>query len=1112
MTECPSSEQLRQWLADGQSGPEAEAVEAHVEACADCQQAVEDLLGNAGGRTAREPDGREEVSGDFLRRLERDPPSFAGPFLAPNGRAAPASCTPTGEAAAEERPPTVAGYEILEELGRGGMGVVYKARHLRLDRVVALKVVLAGAHAGPERLARFRTEAATAARLQHPHIVQIYEVGEQDGRPFLALEYVDGGSLAEKLAGTPQPPRAAAELVETLARAVQAAHDRGVVHRDLKPANVLLTADGTPKLTDFGLAKQLDVDAGQTPSGAVLGTPSYMAPEQAQGQNRAIGPPADIYALGAVLYECLTGRPPFQAATSLDTVLQVLRDEPVPPGRLVPQVPRDLETVCLKCLRKEPAGRYSSAEALTEDLERWRAGRPVRARPVRAWGRLLYWVKRRPGAAALLAVSILAGLALLVLTLSLLWNAQTQAAYRQAEDARAEEQRQRALARRYLYAAHLNLAQRAWEEGRAQRVRELLEGQMPARTGGVDLRGFEWHYLWRFGHAEHFTVKAAVLSTTSVAFSPDGRRLAGAAWSSGLAVKVWDVATGQEVMTLQGHPDPVASVAFSPDGRRLASAGQGGTVKVWDLEAGQEVLTFNARSGPMYGLAYSPDGRCLAIAGHKMAKVWDAGTGRETLGFKGHTSPVTAVAFSPDGRHLASADASGTVKVWDAATGRETVPIKGHTAWVNSVTFSPDGRRLATAGNDGTARVWDAATGQEVHTLNLAGVAAYTVAFTADGRHLATAGFLLDRRHASADRLHGTLVTVWDAATGQHVGTVRGHPHGVRSLVFSPGGRWLACASPYHTVTVWDREVPQEPLRLQGHTAVVQDVTFSPDSRRLASASWDKTVKVWDAQSGQEVRDLKGHTLEVSSVAFSPDGRRLASSSHDRTVKVWDAATGREVLTLPRQRGPARGVAFSPDGRSIAGAGSDAVRVWDAATGRETQILRAPGMFFEAVAYSPDGRRLAVAAQKAVQVWDLQTGQVVFSHERPPYPVPRVVYSPDGRWIASPTNDNAVRVWDADTGQEALTLKGHALNVLGVAFSPDSRRLASGSGDGAVKIWDLVTGEEVLTLRTSSGNSGCYGLSFSPDGRRLASAGDDGTVKIWDATPGSKDTTAADGR
>lgn len=302
--------------------------------------------------------------------------------------------------------PGIPGYEILGELGRGGMGVVYRARQLGLNRTVALKMVLAEGHAGPAALARFRAEAQTIARLQHPNIVQVYEVGEHDGRPYFSLELVQGGNLAENLAGTPLPAREAAELAERLARAIHAAHQAGIIHRDLKPSNVLLTRDGQPKITDFGLAKQADGQSDLTRTGAVLGTPSYMAPEQASGRTGEIGPAADTYALGATLYELLTGRPPFKGVSPMDTMLQVLNDEPVPPSRLNPKVPRDLETICLKCLHKEIGKRYGSAAELADDLQRFLQGEPIRARPVGRSERLWRWCRRNPAVAALAAALI----------------------------------------------------------------------------------------------------------------------------------------------------------------------------------------------------------------------------------------------------------------------------------------------------------------------------------------------------------------------------------------------------------------------------------------------------------------------------------------------------------------------------------------------------------------------------------------------------------------------------------------------------------------------------------------------------------------------------------
>ena len=307
---------------------------------------------------------------------------------------------------------TAARYEIQEEIGRGGMGVVYRALQVDLKRLVALKMILAGSHAGANTQARFRTEAKAIARLQHPNIVQIYEVGEQDGCLFLALEFVDGVSLEKKFAGRSVPAAEAAQLVQTLARAIHAAHQHGIIHRDLKPSNVLLTGAGVPKITDFGLAKLLDAREGHTPSDAFLGTPSYMAPEQASSSTDAIGPGADVYSLGTILYELLTGWPPFVGSSPMETVLHVLHNEPVPPSRLQPKTPRDLDTICLKCLQKEPQRRYASANDLADDLGRFLAHEPIQARPVTAAERLLKWTRRRPAIAALVLVSLAAVLSL----------------------------------------------------------------------------------------------------------------------------------------------------------------------------------------------------------------------------------------------------------------------------------------------------------------------------------------------------------------------------------------------------------------------------------------------------------------------------------------------------------------------------------------------------------------------------------------------------------------------------------------------------------------------------------------------------------------------------
>jgi WD40 repeat protein/serine/threonine protein kinase len=1136
MTRCPSSEQLQRWLSGGLSGDAA--LEAHVETCAACQQALEELTGTPGRRTVADGDGREESGADFLRRLEQTPPTSAG--ASGDNPATQALPPPTGNAVA------VAGYEILEELGRGGMGVVYKARHLRLNRVVALKMVLAGAHAGADRLARFKTEAEAAARLQHANIVQIYEVGEQDGRPFLALEYVEGGSLAQKLDGTPQPPRAAAELVETLARTMQAAHDRGVIHRDLKPANVLLTADGTPKIADFGLAKQLDVDAGHTPSGAILGTPGYMGPEQARGHTGAIGPPADVYGLGAILYECLTGRPPFKGATTLDTILQLLRDEPLPPRQLVPLVPRDLETVCLKCLAKEPARRYASAAALAEDLQRFLRGEPVKARPVGSAGRAWRWCRRNPVVAGLLAT----------VALSLLSGAGVSWLYAlRAEDkARlANDNARRAYERGYV--SDLRLAQRAWEDTYPDRLLELLEGQQPAQTGGIDLRGFEWSYWWRLSHAELFSLPGRY-----ACFSPVENRLATLCDQD--TVKVWDEATGGERLSLPAASHPLRAICFSPDGRRLATAeeqqSQPGTVTLWDAQTGRQVLSLKGVMGKVGTLCFSPDGNRLASGGGGAfqpggVQIWDARTGELLRTIQGPSGIVTHVAFGAGGKLLAGASfgsrglpsfrttiggRAAELTLWNAATGEQVRSLKLARVGISAMAFSPDGNWLASSSGDNTIQLWDAAGGQPPRTLTGHQHSVRCLAFSPGGERLVS---------GAAEK----TLKVWDVATGQVLATLKGHPGALTSVTFSHDGKRIASASADGTVKVWPAAASQEPRRL-GHGGEVTSFAFGgpgegpPPTRGpwLASAGSDKTIKLWDGNASV-LRTFSGQRYPPYRLAISPDrGVLVAATQGDPfsgrpnalirftagEVKVWDAGTGAE-RPLEQPGLIALDLTISPDGERLLAAGrtpsntmlvpDPVVRVWELATGRLQREFPLPATY-GGLCFSRQGTRLALVDKGGViRLWDTDTGQETLtlpghdSHAR----LPRLAFSPDGQCLAVSTGEK-ITVWDTSRSTEGrqagarplLTLKGHTDMVTCIVFHPDGRRLASAADDNTVRIWEAKTGQELLSLGEHRGPGvsqqtgspsldGWFQLAFSPDGHSLAEAHKDGTILIWDARP-----------
>ena len=724
-------------------------------------------------------------------------------------------------------------YELLAEIGRGGMGVVYKARQIGLGRIVALKLIRAGDDCGAHDLARFRIEATAAAQLQHPNIVQVYEVGEEDGRPYLSLEWVDGGTLEQRLAGTPQPALDAAALVERLARAVQHAHERGVIHRDLKPSNILLVSGGVvsggvvsggvvsgewsentthhstthqtssqqPKITDFGLARRWPIGKteheardGPTQTGAILGTPGYMAPEQAGGRSREVGPAADIYALGAILYALLTGRPPFRGVSVLETLEQVRSQEPVAPTRLQPNVGRDLETICLKCLAKEPERRYPSAAALADDLQRFLAGKSILARPTSTWERTAKWAKRRPAVAALLG-ALTAITAVGFIGVALLWR-QTAAAL-QAE----KDERHRAEAA--LAGKTIALARQAWLSDDQQQARQLLDECPP------HYRGREWRYLHRVCNACLLTL-AAQDQLPRLAWSPDGRylALAGLAAKGAVTIGVWDSASGQRRQILRGHSLPVCCMAFSADGGRLVSIGSDRgqirtsdmirmEVKTWDLLRGVEVQSFEEAYPSLFGLALSGDGRLLA-----------AGT--------------------PDG-----------VSVWDVAAHREVRPFPVPSTSPRNLHFSSDGRLLASDSRNHVVRIWDIATGEQKSCLP-PDSGRMLLAFGAEGPYLAEA--------TAEPKSRTWLVRVWNVKMGRELLTVRPSDAGTPFAAFSPDGRLFAVAGGGRTIVLRELASGQEVLTFRGNASFVTFVAFSPDSKRLASVSIDGTLKIWDAR------------------------------------------------------------------------------------------------------------------------------------------------------------------------------------------------------------------------------------------------------------------------
>jgi WD40 repeat protein len=1099
---------------------------------------------------ARHPDLAEELQSFFADHdLVRD---LAEPLRLDAAHTPSPAGGDTATLSPETLPRRFGDYEILQEIARAGMGVVYRARQVSLDRAVALKMVQPSGR-GPEDLERFlHTEARAVAGLDHPHIVPVYDFGTCEGRPFFSMKLIEGGSLDQHLARFAGDPKAAARLLATAARAVHHAHQRGLLHRDLKPANVLLDTEGRPLVTDFGLARRVEGGTGQTQEGAIIGTPAYMAPEQAAAAP-VLTTAVDVYGLGAILYELLTGRPPFRGATVLDTLVAVRTQEPARPRALNPKADRDLETICLKSLEKDPAKRYGSAEALAEDLERWLHGEPIRARRAPVGRRVWKWCRRNPAWTAF--VGVLCGSLIALSAFQAVSNAQlaeernkavaqkqgadnlrdeAEKAHAQEKELRQQAQEALARAETNLYYNRINLASQYWH-GSKVGTAELTLDACPA-----ELRNWEWHYLKRLCHAERLTLTRGN-AVFDVAYSPDGKRLA---TTSGADLTLWDALTGKELLFLPGGSDPgqLTGVAFSSDGKRLAVAGgsissrpandgkQGkpearGFVGIRDAVTGQELLTLHGHGDIAFGVAFSPDGTRLASAGGwgerpAELKVWDAATGKELLDLRGHTDTVWRVAFSPDGRYLASASKDGTARLWDAATGRELFALRGRDRAVVGLTFSPDGKRLATASaaaqvsKPAEVKVWDVATGQPVLGFRAHAGTIPCLAFSPDGKRLATGG---------ADR----VVKLWDAATGDELLTLRGHREfadvevdrggfksratsrgpdigSVSSLAISPDGKRLASGGSDYTARVWDVTRDQEALALPRHSGSV--VAFLPDSRRLVLRGLPTGCAVRDVTTGQVVLSLG--TRQRDDVAISPDGRYLATASgvEGGAATLWDMATGKELHSL-KGFGPA----FSPDGRRLATiigdrwGGSEQpseVKVWDVVTGKELRTLRSDKWLISFVAFTPDGKQIITASTGGMaRVWDADSGDEVrffrFPHGN------AVMLTPDGKYLASAGEDSTaepprVRIYELSSGREAATLTGHDSRISCLAYSPDGKRLATGSSDLTVKVWDPATGQEVLTLIGHT--SAITGVAFSPDGRRLASSTFD-EVKIWDATP-----------
>jgi WD40 repeat protein len=811
----------------------------------------------------------------------------------------------------------------------------------------------------------------------------------------------------------------------------------------------------------------------------------------------------DVYALGCILYEVLTGRPPFLDVSIEALAARVRLEEPVPPRRLQSGCPRDLETVCLKCLEKVPAKRYPSAAELADDLARYLAGEPIRARPPSTFDRWRKLARRHralvggvAGVIAALALGI-AATAVMALRESHARRLADHNARRAAANARDAESA-RTAAVHEAYQARLAAATAALGHDDVREAARQLE-KAPAA-----LRGWEWRHL--HGRLDQgLAVVAGSVPEGLFAFCPPGRRLAEPA-GDGHGFRLRDAFTG-DVLGVHALDRPCRQVLAFPTRAGLRflldqAFGEAPGLAVLDGEGGSVGRIPLPNPWPWSeccGVAMAPDGRRVAFqtapyVDAPLFEVWDASAGKRTTVSQGYAwDKLQAVTFSPDGGSIAAARGDdGRVLIFDAGSGRLVTSLDGHSGNLGAVVYSPDGLRLATCGDDQTVRVWDVAERRSLHSLRGHVGAVYAVAFSPDGRRLVSGG-------------SDTTVRLWDAETGAPMLVLHGHSATVDRAAFSDDGRVLASGAVDGSARLWDATTTSDPTVLRGHDYYVYPVAYSPDGRWIATGSWDRTVRVWDAAGGELVHVLKGHEEPLGALTFTRDSTRLASWAEDRTIRLWDVATGAEVAPRFRHvsmpyRDSVYTLVATPDGRRLAAAAEGEVRFWDLQTGAALPPLRLPLAGPRVLAFSPDGRRLAAGGNEPkVVVVDAASGALVAELVGFEGRVQSIAFSPDGRHVLTAGLDPALRLWDAETGRLDRTLTGHGLEVLAAVFHPDGTRIASGGHDRSVLIWDAATGLELTRL--TGHTSYIFSLAFSPDGETLVSGSGDFTARLWDAFP-----------